>query len=252
MLKRRIIPTLLMKNGMLVKGERFDSWRRIGPVLPMVRVYETRGVDELILLDIGATPEGRGPDMATIAAVADECMMPLTVGGGIRDLDTIQELLRIGADKVAICTAAMDDPGIIDAAAKRFGSQCITVAIDVRHGFAIKRCGTVWVNPASISMWSPERLAKGMERMGAGEILLTSIDKDGTLQGYDLDLIRSVSQAVSIPVIASGGARDYDDFAAAFEAGAHAVAASALFQFTESTPLGAKRHLAEQGIPVRL
>lgn len=246
MLKRRIIPTLLMRDGMLVKGEKFDSWRRIGPVLPMIRVYESRQVDELILLDIAATPEGRGPDMATIANVAGECMMPLTVGGGVRDLDTIQELLRIGADKVAIGTAFMDVPYLIREAAIKFGSQCLTVTIDVKDGGVTLDCGQRWTS------MPPDIWAAHAELMGAGEILLTSVDRDGTMQGYDLDLIRLVSKAVSIPVIAAGGARDYDDFTSAFKAGAHAVAASALFQFTEATPLGAKRHLAEKGIPVRL
>ena len=242
----RVIPTLLLKGPGLVKGERFNSWRRIGPALPMARVYETRQVDELILLDIAATPEGRGPDVDTIAAVAEDCFMPLTVGGGVRDLDTIQELLRIGADKVAICTAAIEDNGLIYAAAQKFGSQAITVGIDVKNGVLMTRCGTM---PQCVS---PSQWAHLMEFMGAGEILLTSIDRDGTMEGYDLDLIRSVSTAVNIPVIASGGARDYVDFAAAVKAGAHAVAASALFQFTEATPLGVKRHMAKEGIPVRL
>ena len=246
MLKSRIIPTLLLKGPGLVKGERFDSWRRIGPALPMVRVYESRQVDELILLDIAATPEGRGPDMDTIADVAEECMMPLTVGGGVRDLDTIRELLRIGADKVAICTAAVEDPELIEAAAQKFGSQCITVAIDVKHGGVVTHCGSKYV-PLGPVNW-----AEQVEAFGAGEILLTSIDRDGTMEGYDLDLIRAVSGAVSIPVIASGGARDYADFAAAFDVGAHAVAASALYQFTEATPLGAKKYLNERGYPMRI
>ena len=247
MLARRVIPTLLLKGPGLVKGERFNSWRRIGPALPQVRVYETRQVDELILLDIAATPEGRGPDLDTIAAVAEECYMPLTVGGGVRDLDTIRELLRVGADKVAIGTAALMRPDFIKEAARKFGSQCVTVAIDVRCGIVTTHCGEY-----NHLGWTPAIWAKYADVLGAGEILLTSIDRDGTMEGYDLDLIRSVSAAVNIPVIASGGARDYADFAAAIDAGAHAVAASALFQFTEATPLGAKKHLAEQGIPVRL
>ena len=250
MLKSRIIPTLLLRDGMLVKGEKFNSWRKIGPVLPMIRVYENRQVDELILLDIAATPEGRGPDFDTIAAVTKECFMPLTVGGGVRDLDTIRELLRIGADKVAVCTGIFDtisvDNDLIYRAAGKFGSQAIVAAIDVKKGFVYTHCGT------KRRHCSLHEVVKLVEWLGAGEILLTSVDRDGTLEGYDLDLIRSVSQAVSIPVIASGGARDYADFAAAFESGAHAVAASAMFQFTEATPLGAKRYLAEQGVPVRL
>jgi cyclase len=211
----------------------------------MIRVYENREVDELILLDIAATPEGRGPDIETIKSVTSETFMPLTVGGGVRSLDDISDLLNAGADKVAIGTASLRFDFIRDAA-KKFGSQCITVSIDARDGFVATNCGQFTTNVC------PYAWADMVETMGAGEILLTSIDRDGTLEGYDLDLIRSVAEAVDIPVIASGGARDYADFAAAFEAGAHAVAASALFQFTESTPKGAKHYLKEQGIPVRL
>ncbi len=245
MLARRIIPTLLLKGPGLVKGERFESWRRIGPALPMARVYESRQVDELILLDIAATPEGRGPDMETIAAVADECYMPLTVGGGVRDLDTIRELLKAGADKVAICTAAYERPSFIREASLKFGRQCITVAIDVSKGLVATHCG------GKRHVRFPGVWAMLAAECGAGEILLTSIDRDGTLEGYDLSLIRQVSNAVSIPVIASGGARDYADFVKAFEVGAHAVAASALFQFTEATPAAAKEAMKQHGIPVR-
>lgn len=244
----RVIPTLLLKGPGLVKGKRFDSWRRIGPVLPMVRVYETRQVDELILLDIAATPEGRGPDLETIAAVADECYMPLTAGGGVRVTNDVRALLVAGADKVVIGTAAAERSDLLYRAAHKFGSQCIVVAIDVRDNHMWVCCGSTRV-PTSVK---PAKWAKWMEGGGAGEILLTSIDRDGTMEGYDLDLIHAVASAVAIPVIASGGARDYADFAAAIDAGAHAVAASALFQFTEATPSGAKRHMAEQGIPIRL
>lgn len=237
-----------MNGHSLVKGERFDSWRRIGAILPAIRVFEMREADEIVLLDTKATLENRGPDIEAISRVADELSTPLTVGGGVRDLDTIRELLNAGADKITICTAALDDPGLIDEAAKKFGSQCVTVAIDVSMGmFVASDCG----KNIRLGLYPPQ-WAKTMESCGAGEILLTSIERDGVMAGYDLDLIRSVCEAVSIPVIASGGARDYDDFAAAFEAGAHAVAASALFQFTEKTPLGAKQHLAEKGVPVRL
>ena len=211
----------------------------------MIRVYENRQVDELILLDIAATPEGRSPDFKTIESVASECFMPLTVGGGVRDLDTIRELLRVGADKIAIGTAAYDG-GFVRDAARKFGSQCITVAIDVDDFRSVMtHCGTEEIEGGAAE-W-----ARDFEDDGAGEILLTSVDRDGTMEGYDIELIRKVSRSVSIPVIASGGARDYEDFHAAFEAGAHAVAASALFQFSESTPLGAKNYLSEKGIPVR-
>jgi cyclase len=244
MLKKRIIPTLLMKNGSLVKGRRFDSWRKIGPVLPMIRVYENRQVDELILLDIAATPECRTPDFKTIESVASECFMPLTVGGGVRDLDVIRELLKIGADKVSIGTAFYESD-IVDDAACKFGSQCITVAIDAGPA-VVTHCGTQTIEG------NPVDWARHAEAQGAGEILLTSVDRDGTMDGYDLDLIETVSRSVTIPVIASGGARDYEDFEAAFNIGAHAVAASALFQFSEKTPLGAKKYLSGKGIQVRL
>lgn len=244
-LARRVIPTLLVRDGSLVKGERFESWRSIGTPLQAIRVYESRNVDELILLDIAATPQGRGPDIEMVSAIAEECFTPLTVGGGVRDLDTIRELLKAGADKVAIGTATYDRRFFIKNAARKFGSQCITIAIDVKGGRVMTHCGTRPVVGEAVkwAVWAQDQ--------GAGEILLTSVDRDGTLEGYDLDLIRKVSAAVSIPVIASGGARDYDDFVAAFEAGAHAVAASALFQFTEATPAAAKEAMKQHGIPVR-
>jgi cyclase len=246
MLKKRLMPTLLLKGPGLVKGVGFDSWRRIGPAVQAARVFDARQVDELVLLDIAATPEGRGPDMATIAAVAEDCFMPLNVGGGVRDLATIRELLRIGADKVVIGTAAFDVPGLIKRAAVKFGSQCITVALDVKHGLLRTHCG------AGTTNMDADIMAAYAQALGAGEILLTSIERDGTMDGYDLDLIRDVSAVVSIPVIASGGAGRYADFEAAFAAGADAVAASAMFQFTEQTPLAAKQHLHRAGVPVRL
>ena len=245
-LKRRIIPTLLVRGGSLVKGERFNSWRSIGFPLQALNVYESRNVDEIILLDIGATPNGYGPDLTMIKRLTKQCFTPLTVGGGVRDVETIRELLKIGADKVSIGTAALEHPELIVEAAKKFGSQCITVSIDVKNDRVATRCGSI------SSVVDPVVWAKCVATMGAGEILLTSVDRDGTMEGYDLDLIETVSRSVSIPVIASGGARDYADFNAAFKAGAHAVAASALFQFSESTPRGAKRYLSEKGVLVRL
>lgn len=252
MLKARIIPTLLWKNHGLVKGVGFDSWRRVGTLLPAIRVYETRRVDELVLLDIAATAEGRSPDLETIADAAAECFMPLTVGGGVRSVDDIRALLRAGADKVAINSAAIDDPGIVSAGAAAFGAQCLVACVDCRRmpdgsHRCFARAGGVDTGREAAA-WAAE-----LERRGAGEILVTSIERDGSMSGYDLDLVRKVAGAVTIPVIAAGGCGSYEDMRLAIaEGGAQAVSAAAIFHFTEKTPLEAKRYLRDRGIPVRI
>lgn len=251
MLKVRVMPTLLWKNFGLVKGEGFDSWRRIGTVLPAIKVYNAREVDELVLLDITATKDGRDPDYESVAEFSAECFVPLTVGGGVQTVEHIKQLLRAGADKVAINTAAFSNPELIREGAQRFGAQCIIVSIDgkkisdgVYH--CMSNSGTVDTG-INVVDW-----AKQVESLGAGEILLTSVELDGTLKGYDLELIRQVSAVVNIPVIASGGAGNYQHMLAALqEGGASAIAGAALFHFTEQTPLEAKQYLASKGIPVR-
>ena len=251
MLKVRVMPTLLWKNFGLVKGERFDSWRRIGTVMPAIKVYNRREVDELVLLDITATEENRDPDYESVAEFAAECFVPLTVGGGIHNLEQIKLLLRAGADKVAVNTAAYHTPSLITDIAQRFGAQCVVVSIDVkRHPDGRWECfSQAGTQPEGRE---PVAWAKEVERLGAGEILLTAIDRDGLMQGYDLELIQQVSQTVNIPVIASGGAGGYEDFYRAFtEAGASAVAAASIFHFTEQTPLEAKQYLQAKGLPVR-
>ncbi len=251
MLKTRIMPTLLYRNFNLVKGRRFDSWRTIGNVIQAVKVYNMREVDELVFLDIAATREGRRPDFELVDDFADECFMPLAVGGGIRTLDDVQRLLMVGADKVVVNTAAVESPGLIEDIARGFGSQCVVVSIDARAtpaGYQV--CVRSGTRPAP---FSPAELARQAQERGAGEILLTSMDQDGTMEGYDIELIRSVAHAVSIPVIASGGAGDFDHLLQAVRrGGASAVAAAAMFHFTEKTPLEAKRYLADRGVPVRL
>ena len=252
MLKYRVIPTLLWKNVGLVKGIGFDSWRRVGPVLPAIKVYNLRQVDEIILVDITATLENREPDYESVAEFTAECFVPMTVGGGIRSIDHITKLLRAGADKVAINSGAFEDPALVREAAGRFGSQCIVASIDAR-----KQPGCTWecyknsgTEPTGkdVIAW-----AKEMEANGAGEILLTSIERDGTMTGYDLDLIRKVSAAVTIPVIASGGCGNYHHmYEAISTGGASAVAAASIFHFTEKTPIEAKKYLAGCKIPVRL
>ena len=250
MLKTRIIPTLLYRDFGLVKGQGFDSRRAIGSPLQAIKVYEMRGVDELVFLDVRATIEGRGPDLVLVDDLADECFMPLTVGGGVRDVADVRALLRVGADKVAINTAAVERPGVVAAAAEQFGSQCVVVSIDTRR--ALDGRATVWTRAGTVDTGlGPVELAAQAERAGAGEVLLTSADADGTLAGYDLDTLRSVVDAVSIPVIASGGAGTFDHFVDALDAGAAAVAAAAMFHFTEQTPREAREFIRAAGYPTR-
>lgn len=252
MLKIRVMPTLLYKDLSLVKGVRFDSWRRVGSLMQSIKVYNLRQVDELIFLDITATREGRTPDFALVDDFADECFMPLTVGGGIRTLDDVRRLLQVGADKVAFNTAAVNNPAFIRQTAARFGSQCIVVSIDVRR-YADGRY-EVYTHSGTVRTGKdPVQWAQEVEACGAGEILLTSIDQDGTMTGYDTALTRSVSRAVSLPVIASGGAGNYEHMRQVLCDGeASAVAAASIFHFTEQTPLEAKQYLHAHGCSVRL
>jgi len=252
MLKTRVMPTLLHKDLGLVKGVRFDSWRRVGSAMQSVKVYNMREVDELVFLDITATREGREPDYELVDDLADECFMPLTVGGGVRTVEHFERLLKVGADKVAVNTAVIERPEVIAEAAATFGAQCVVVSIDALRspdgGLEV-----LTHSGATPTGREPADLAAEAQERGAGEILLTSIDRDGTMEGYDIDLIRDVAAAVTIPVIASGGAGTYAHMAAALlEGGASAVAAASMFHFTEQTPLEAKRHLHERGVAVRI
>jgi cyclase len=251
-LKVRVIPTLLWKDFGLVKGVRFDSWRRVGSVLPAIKVYNARDVDELILVDIAASSEARSPDHESVTELADECFVPLTVGGGIRSHAQIVSLLHAGADKIALNTSLFEEPRLVDDAARQFGSQCIVASVDVRR---VEGSGFTCM---SYSGWrdtgrDPVEWARELADRGAGEILLTSIDRDGTMSGYDLELIERVAAAVPIPLIASGGAGNYHHMIeAVVQAGASAVAAASIFHFTEQTPAEAKAAMHAAGIPVRL
>ena len=251
MLKIRIMPTLLYKDVGLVKGVGFDSWRRVGGAMQSINVYNMREVDELVFLDIAATQDGRPPDFELIDDLADECFVPLAVGGGITTLDDVQRLLMVGADKVVVNTAAIDRPAIVREIAERFGSQCIVVSIDARRELNGEHRVYVESGRRATDL-DPVRAARRAEASGAGEILITSIERDGAMEGYDFDLIRAVSGAVSIPVIASGGAGCYGHLADSLAAGASAVAAASIFHFTEQTPREAKRYLRARGYPVRL
>lgn len=252
MLKARVIPTLLYKDFGLVKGVAFDSRRAIGGAMQAIKVYNLRGVDELLFFDITATNQGRSPDFALIDELADDCFMPFTVGGGVRSVEDVRRLLSVGADKVALGTSAVEQPDLVRAAADRFGSQCISVVIDLRR--TETGSATVWTHSGTRETGlEPAAVASEVERLGAGEIIVQAADRDGTLEGYDIEGIRAVAEAVSLPVVASGGAGSYADMVAAIrDGGASAVAAAAMFHFTQQTPLEAKVHLRTAGIPVRL
>lgn len=250
MLKVRIIPTLLWKDTSLVKGIGFDSWRRVDTVLPAIKVYNLREVDELVLLDISATKELREPDYSFIEEFSSACFVPFAVGGGITKIEHIKKLLRSGADKVVINSAAYENLDLVREGSRIFGAQCIVVSIDCKKidekYYCFSHSGTRNTG-IELEVW-----IKTLEENGAGEILITSIDLDGTMQGYDLELIKSVTSNVNIPVIASGGAGNYDDFYNAITlGGASAVAAASMFHFTEKTPKEAKRYLKSKGINVR-
>jgi cyclase len=251
-LARRIIPCLDIHAGRVVKGVRFVDLRDAGDPVAHARFYEEEGADELVFLDITASVEDRGILLEVVRRVAEVLSIPFTVGGGVRDVEDFRALLRAGADKVSINTAAVQHPERITEAARRFGSQCVVVAIDA------KRVGPdrweVYIHggrtPTGLDAVAWAREA---ERRGAGEILLTSIDADGTREGYDLALTRAVAEAVGIPVIASGGAGAPEHFYRVFTEGkADAALAASLFHFRELRIADLKRYLAERGIPVRL
>jgi cyclase len=251
MLKVRVIPTLLWKQFGLVKGVGFDSWRRFGPVLPAIKVYNQREVDELVLVDIVAHQSNDDPDFESIDEFGQDCFVPLTVGGGITHIEQVQRLLRAGADKVAVNSAAYTRPELVTEIAKRHGAQCVVASIDVRvqdsGGWSCFSHAGKQATGREVVAWARE-----LQDRGAGEILITSIECDGTMQGYDLLLIEAVVCAVNIPVIASGGAGNYQHMVEAVtQAGASAVAAASIFHFTEQTPAGAKAALAAAGVPVR-
>jgi imidazole glycerol-phosphate synthase subunit HisF len=251
MLCKRLIPCLDVKDGRVVKGVRFVELRDAGDPVAAALAYDEQGADELVFLDITASHEGRATMLDVVRRTAEGIYMPLTVGGGIRSLADIRTLLRAGADKVSLNTAALERPALIDEAARAFGSQCIVVAIDALRG------GDSWQvythggrRPAGRDAveWARE-----VERLGAGEILLTSMDRDGTGAGYDLALTRAVSEAVSVPVIASGGVGTLDHLReGVVEGRADAALVASLFHFGQHTVPEAKRYLRDHGVPVRL
>lgn len=251
MLKTRVMPTLLFKHSTLVKGRQFASDRPIGSAMQSIKVYNLREVDELVFLDVTATRENRAPDFVQIDELADECFMPLTVGGGVSSIEHIRNLLAAGADKVAMNSAAIENPDLISDGARMFGRQCIVVSIDVRRE---ENAWRVYSHSGGqATAYDPVAWAVKAEALGAGEILLTSIERDGTMTGYDVEITRRVTDAVSIPVIASGGAGSYAHMSEVLKHGrASAVAAASIFHFTQQTPREAKIYLRDEGFNVRL
>lgn len=251
MLKTRIIPCLDVKDGRTVKGVNFVGLRDAGDPVALAKAYDAQGADELCFLDITASHEGRGTLLEIVSATAEQCFMPLTVGGGVRNPDDMLALLRAGADKVAINSAAVAEPEVIARCAARTGRQCVVVAIDARAS------GDRWEifthGGRRATGIDAVAFAGEAEARGAGEILLTSMDKDGTKTGYDLPLLKAVTEAVNLPVIASGGAGRVEHLAPAIlEGGASAVLAASIFHFGEVSLTQARNALADAGAPVRL
>jgi imidazole glycerol-phosphate synthase subunit HisF len=249
MLARRIIPCLDVADGRVVKGVHFQELRDAGDPVAQAARYDADGADELVFLDISASPEARRTTLEMVSRVAESIFIPFTVGGGVRSVSDAGAVLRAGADKIAINTAAVRDPLLVSHLAESFGSQCVVAAVDVRweNGhYTVVVNGGREATPLEAGEWT-RRLAS----LGAGEILLTSMDRDGTGQGYDLALLREVTQAINIPVIASGGAGRLAHLAEALEAGAHGVLAATIFHYQESSLPRARAYLRERGYPVR-
>jgi len=249
MLARRIIPCLDVAGGRVVKGVHFQSLRDAGDPVEQATRYDADGADELVFLDISASPEARRTTLEMVSRVAESIFIPFTVGGGIRSAADAGAVLRAGADKVTVNTAAVRDPSLVSRLAESFGSQCIVAAVDVKR---VDGRLTVVINGGrEVTELEAVEWSRRLEALGAGEILLTSMDRDGTGAGYDLPLIQAVSQAVSMPVIASGGAGNLAHLAEALEAGAHGVLAATIFHFQDSSLPRARAYLRERGYPVR-
>ncbi len=251
-LAKRIIPCLDVKDGRVVKGVQFVNLRDAGDPVEQAAIYDCMGADELVFLDISASPEGRTTTAEMVRRVADQVFLPLTVGGGIRSVENMRRMLLAGADKISLNTAAVQQPELLSAGSERFGSQCMVLAIDARRrpdggGWEVYTHGGRTATGLDVLAWAERAVA-----LGAGEILLTSMDADGSLNGYDLELTRNVAQAVNVPVIASGGAGTLVHFAEVLTTGqADAALAASLFHDHKLTVGQIKRYLIALGLPIR-
>ncbi len=253
MLAKRIIPCLDVKNGRVVKGVNFLGLRDAGDPVEVASRYNDEGADEITFLDITASHENRRTMIHVVEKTAEQVFMPLTVGGGIRNIDDIRNLLSAGADKVSINTSAVEDPNFVKVASDRFGSQCIVVAIDAKRRNGNEEWEVFTYGGRKPTNIDALEWAKKVEELGAGEILLTSMDCDGTKNGYDIELTRQISELVNIPVIASGGAGNLEHLYEAFHDGkADAVLAASIFHYREYTVKEAKMYLIDKGIHVRI
>lgn len=252
MLSKRIIPCLDVKDGRVVKGVQFVQLRDAGDPVELARFYDEQGADELVFLDISASVEGRKTMVEVVREVASELAIPFTVGGGINTLEDMKRMLRSGADKVSLNTAAVNNPKLIAEGSDFFGAQCIVVAIDAKYDPELGSWRVYTHGGRKPTDWKVIDWAKEAVRLGAGEILLTSMDSDGEKKGFDLALIRAVSEAVTVPVIASGGAGNADHFADAFTEGkADAALAASIFHYRETSIKEVKSYLREKGVTVR-
>jgi cyclase len=250
MLKNRIIPCLDVKNGRVVKGINFVDLKDAGDPVEQAKIYSDGGADEICFLDITASNENRDTIYEVVEKTSKKCFVPLTVGGGVRSVDDINKLLNCGADKVSINTAAVQNSKVVEDSSKKFGSQCIVVAIDAKRkddGWEIFTHGGR--NPTGINAL---KFASKMEKCGAGELLVTSMDKDGTQTGYDTELMQKISSMVNIPVIASGGVGTLDHLVDGIKSGASAVLAASIFHYGTFSVNEAKQYLASKDIPVRI
>jgi len=250
MLKLRVIPTLLFDGFTLVKGKNFASWRTVSALIQQVQIYALRGVDEMILLDINSTNRKTPINFNLIKEITENIFMPFTVGGGVQSIEDIRLLLKNGADKVAINTAAFHDKNFIKDAVKNFGSQCIIVSVDYKK---INGEEIVFTNSGkNNTKKNLYEYLKEINELKIGEVLLTSIDRDGTMQGYDIDVVEKANKFLKAPIIASGGARDYQDmFDLIQKTKINAIAAASIYHFKNQTPKLAKNFLKEKGIKIR-
>ncbi|MBM3631226.1 MAG: imidazole glycerol phosphate synthase subunit HisF [Alphaproteobacteria bacterium] len=250
MLKNRIIPCLDVKDGRVVKGINFINLKDAGDPVEQAKIYSDGGADEICLLDISASNENRDTIYEVVEKTSKKCFVPLTVGGGVRSVEDINKLLNCGADKVSINTAAVKNPKVILESSRKFGSQCIVVAIDAKKS---KKSWEIFTHGGKISTGIDAlEFALEMEKFGAGELLVTSMDKDGTQSGYDIDLVKKISSSVNIPIIASGGVGSLDHLVDGIKSGASAVLAASIFHYGSYSINEAKKYLASKNIPVRI